>query len=89
MPYGLNVASSQAGTKHPDQVRDNNPPSLLQQGCEYAIHFWTFVWGKRISCPLHSSLGENPRGHLQVMISGTVGSSRGCHLLDYLQVRRV
>ena len=37
-PYGWNIASRQAGMKYPDQVRDNNFLTLLQQGQEYAIH---------------------------------------------------
>jgi hypothetical protein len=49
--YGWNIAHGQAGTKYPDQVQNDNPPSLLQQGREYAIHSRTFIWGKRINRP--------------------------------------
>jgi len=54
MPYGWNIASSQACTKSPDQVRDKNHPSLLQEGQEYVIHSWTFVYGAK-ECA-HSTL---------------------------------
>ena len=41
-----NVASHQTGMKNHEEGRDKDPPSLLQQGREYPIHSWTFVWGK-------------------------------------------
>jgi hypothetical protein len=46
-PYGLNIASRQAGTEYPDQVRESIFLSLLQQGREYAIHSWTSIWGAK------------------------------------------
>jgi hypothetical protein len=81
-PYGWNAVSRQAGTKNPDQARDNNPPSLLQQGQKYTIHVLSFVWGKRINWPFHSRINGNPRSHLAVKIFGTAGSGRGRHLLS-------
>jgi hypothetical protein len=51
---GWNIASCQAGTKDPDQVRDNTP-SLWQQGWEYTIHSWIFIF--------HSPIRDNPRGY--------------------------
>lgn len=63
VPYGWNVASHQAGMKDIDQVRDEIPPSLLQQGREYLIHSWTAVWCKRINCPFLSPISDTPRSH--------------------------
>ena len=60
-PYGRNIASRQAGTKYSDQVWKDNLPSLLQHGREYAIHPWTFIWGKRIYSSFYHSVGDHPR----------------------------
>jgi hypothetical protein len=74
MPYGWNIVSSQACTKNPDQVRDKNHPSLLQEGWEYDIHFWTFIWDKIFVCPFYFLVSDNPHSHPSletfVMVAG-------------------
>jgi len=45
-PQSWNVPSRQAGTKDPDQARNEDPLSLLQRGQENPIHMWTFIWGE-------------------------------------------
>jgi len=89
VPYGWNVTSHQAGKKDLDHVRDKNPPSLLQQGQEYPIHSWTFVWCKRINCPFLSPVSDNPRSHVPAQTFGTTVRGRGCQLLYSRQVRKV
>jgi hypothetical protein len=85
VPYGWNVTSHQAVTKDFDQVMDKNPPSLSQQGREYPIHSWTFVWCKRINCPFLYPISDNP----PVQTFGPVSSVRACQLLSNHQVRKV
>jgi hypothetical protein len=54
IPSGWNLASCQAGTKDLDQVRDNTL-SLWQQGWEYTIHSWIFIF--------LSPVCDEPRGY--------------------------
>ena len=58
-----------------DHVRESNPPSLLHQGWEYPIHSWTFVWDRRINCPFHSPISDNPCSHPPVQIFGTAAAA--------------
>jgi len=76
MPYGLNIASSQAGTKNPEQVRNDNALSLLQQGQE-------------INCPFHSPIGTKFCSHLPIASFGMAGSSKGRHPLSNYQLGKV
>jgi len=71
-PYDWNIASSLAGTKNPDQVRNNNPLSHLQQGWEYGAK----------NCPFHSPTCDNLHSHLPISLLGAVGSIRGRHPLS-------
>jgi hypothetical protein len=75
MPYGWNIFSNQACTKNPDQVRDKNHPSLLQEDWEYVIHSWTFVWGKRFVCPFYFPVSDNPHSHLPLETFVTVAAA--------------
>jgi hypothetical protein len=76
--YEWNIASSLAGIKNPDQVRNNNPLPRLQQGQEYGAK----------NCPFHSPTGDNLRSHLPIALLGAVGSIRGCHPLSNYQVTK-
>ena len=77
--YEWNIASILAGTKNPDQVRNNNPLPRLQQGQEYGAK----------NCPFHSPTGDNLHSHLPIALLGAVGSIRGRHPLSNYQVTKM
>jgi len=78
-PYNWNIASSLAGTKNPDQVRNNNPLPRLQQGQECGAK----------NCPFHSPTCDNLHRHLPITLLGVVGSIRRHHPLSNYQVTKV